>query len=370
MRIGIDAHMLGDRSGGNERFYENILLHMDVPDGWSIFLFLREGADAGRYGGRFQIRRLKSRGAADRYLRELPRLSRELRLDVLHTQYFIPFRRSCGTVCTIHDICFEHNASWFPKKEYLFQKTLIPYAARHADRVVTVSEYSRQDIVRTYGLDPGRVAVIPNAVDERFWEMGAADITSVRARFGIGDAPYILSVGNLNPRKNIARLIRAFCSMKERWGGREKLVIAGKEDYGAGALLPEAGKAGKAGRDIIFTGFVADEELLRLYRGAKCFVYPSLYEGFGIPPLEAMACGTPAAVSDRTSLPEVVGDAGLYFDPENEEEIAECLRRLLTDGDLARSLSEAGRRRARAFDWKRSAADLLEVYRGAGCVIR
>ena len=363
MKIGIDAHMLGDHSGGNERFYENILGHMVVPEDAVFFLFVQQGTDTAKYKDRFEVIELQSHSAATRYLRELPKLSRKLELDVLHTQYFIPPFGSCRTVCTIHDICFEHNASWFAKKDYVFQKLLIPRSARHADHIVTVSEYSAQDLVRTYGISAGKISVIYNAADDSFLQLQDQQTkeTSARDKFGIGTDPYILSVGNLNPRKNLSRLIRAFGLMKKRWGGSEKLVIAGKKDYRAEELLSGIRQ------DVVFTGFVSDEELVELYRGADVFVYPSLYEGFGIPPLEAMACGTPVAVSDRTSLPEVVGDAGLYFDPEDEQAIAKCLHRLLTDKELCAGLTQKGRQRCRAFDWTRSAGDMVEVYyRAAG----
>ncbi len=358
MRIGIDAHMLEDHSGGNERFYKNILQHMNLPKDCTAYLFVQPGTDTEQYRDRFEIIELQSRGAARRYLKELPKLCRALDLDVLHTQYFLPFRCGCRTVCTIHDICFEHNASWFSAKDYVFQKLLIPRSARHADHIITVSEYSRQDIADTYGVSPEKISVIYDAVDDSFLQAQDQEISesAVREKFGIGDVPYILSVGNLNPRKNNGRLIRAFHLMKERWGGSEKLVIAGKKDYRADELLKEAGN------DVLFTGFVDDKELIQLYRGAAAFAYPSLYEGFGIPPLEAMACGTPTAVSDRTSLPEVVGDAGLYFDPEDEESIAQCLHLLMTDKELVASLISKGNQRIRAFDWNRSSAEMMEVY--------
>ncbi len=369
MRIGIDAHMLGDHSGGNERFYDNILKYMSVPGDCTVYLFVREDLDVSAFAGKFRIIRLKSRSALGRYFRELPALCRELELDVLHTQYFIPFRRPCRTICTIHDICFAHNKTWFSKKEYLFQKTMIPYAARHADAVVTVSEFSRRDIADTFGVNDQKICVIYNAVDWKHFgkeadQAGKAEAAAlVRAKFGIGQAPYILCVGNLNPRKNISSLIDAYRMMKEKYGGSQILVIAGKKDYRAEQTIQEARETG-VGDAILFTGYVTNEELEALYSQAECFVYPSLYEGFGIPPLEAMACGTPVAVSGTTALPEVVADAGLYFDPEDVSSIASCLHRLLQQEDLREALISAGYDRVKAFDWGRSAQKLMDLYRG------
>ena len=360
MKIGIDAHMLGDHSGGNQRFYENILQHMTVPADSTIFLFVKRGTDISIYKDRFKIVYLKSKSSSGRYLWELPRLCRKLKLDILHTQYFIPFIRPCRTICTIHDICFEQNSSWFARKDYIFQKTMIPYAARHSDHIVTDSEYSRQDIIKCYRISPQKISVIYSAADDQFFQADAAKInsTSVRVKYGIGDTPYILSVGNLNPRKNIARLIRAFLMLKKKYGGNEKLVIVGKNDYKADEVLSEASN------DIIFTGYVNNEDLTGLYHESRCFVYPSLYEGFGIPPLEAMAGGTPVAVSNRTSLPEVVGEAGLYFDPEDETQIMQSIHSLLTDSVLRETLVRNGYEQAKRFDWKASAEKLTALYEG------
>ena len=358
MKIGIDAHMLGDCSGGNQRFYENILRYMTVPEGGTIYLFVSRGTDVSIYRDRFEIVYLESKSAVRRYLRELPQLCRKLKLDILHTQYFIPFIRPCTTICTIHDICFEHNASWFSRKDYLFQKTLIPYAAKRADHIITVSEFSRQDIIKCYGIAPEKISVVYDAADDQFKE--ANDIenkaSSVREKYNIGETQYVLSVGNLNPRKNISRLIRAFHMMKEKYGGNEKLVIVGKKDYGTDELFSEEQN------DIIFTYYVDNEDLIGFYQGAACYVYPSLYEGFGIPPLEAMACGTPVAVSNRTSMPEVVGDAGLYFDPEDEMQIMQCIYRLLTDDRLREKLIRSGYERVKCFDWKISAEKTAALY--------
>ena len=361
-RIGIDAHMLGDHSGGNERYYTNILRSMSVPEGYRIFLFVKQGVDVSAFENKYDVVRFKSQNAFVRNFVELSVLASSLRLDVLHTQYFIPFIRSCRVLCTIHDICFEHFKDIFTKKEYIRQKLLIPYAARHSQKVFTVSEHARQDIIEHYGIPENNVVVTYNAVSEDFRKLtkDELDEAGLRQRFDISDKRFILSVCNLQPRKNLVRLIRAFTALKEKYEIEEQLVIVGKKAWMYDDILSEAIQNAK---DIIFTDYVDGLELVRLYNAAHCFVYPSFFEGFGIPPLEAMACGTPVAVSDATSLPEVVGDAGIYFDPFDTDKMGEAIKLLLDDSGLCEELREKGFKRVKQFSWEKSAEKIIQTYK-------
>lgn len=361
MIIGIDGHMLGDRSGGNESYYTNILSEMTVNPSDKVYLFVNEGIDTLEFDGKFTIIRFNSSSSFKRNFVELNKLCKKYNIEVLHTQYFIPFIRSCKVVCTIHDICFEHYKNIFTKKEYIRQKLLIPYAAKKSEFIFTVSNHAKNDIVEHYHVNPEKVIVTYNAVNERFRVLDekTLNIEGLRKQYNIGKSPYVLTVGNLQPRKNLPRLIEAFNNWKRDNFNDVKLVIVGKKAWMYTDILNVA--SSESG-NIILTDYVSDEDLVRLYNGAEAFVYPSFFEGFGIPPLEAMACGTPVAVAKATSLPEVVGNAGLYFDPFNVAEIMVSINKLMSDAELRKELVEKGFQRKSDFQWQRSAELIMKAY--------
>ncbi|MGN0378726.1 MAG: glycosyltransferase family 4 protein [Butyrivibrio sp.] len=363
MIVGIDGHMIGDHSGGNESYYTNILLNMKKDDGDEFILFLKEGVDSSLYEKTFKIVRFKEKSSFKRNFFELPRLCKKYNLDVLHTQYFIPFHRPCPVVCTIHDICFEHYKDIFTRSEYIRQKLLIPYAAKKSCKIFTVSNDAKNDIVRHYGVSPKNVIVTYNAVSSDFHNLSSDELkeSDLREKFGIGNSRYVLSVANLQPRKNLPRLIRAYRKAQQhRLKDDTKLVIVGKKAWMYNDIIKEACEDNDK---IVFTDYVSNEDLVRLYNAAACFVYPSFFEGFGIPPLEAMACGTPVAVANTTSLPEVVGDAGLYFDPFDEEKIEDAIVKLLEDDELRNKLISMGYERAGKFSWKKSSEIIVNAYK-------
>ena len=211
-RVGIDGHMIGDKSGGNESYYTNIILNMQFPKDIMPVLILKKGIDSSKFEEKYQVIRFESNNAFVRNFIELPRLCRENNFSLLHTQYFIPFFRPCPVVCTIHDICFEHYKDIFTKNEYLRQKLLIPYAAKHSERVFTVSENAKLDIMERYGVSKDKIVVTYNAVSEQFHKQTPEELNEreLRERFDLGNGKILLCVGNLQPRKNLPRLIRAF----------------------------------------------------------------------------------------------------------------------------------------------------------------
>lgn len=361
MKIGIDAHMINDCSGGNESHYSNILHNMEIKDEDEIYLFVKKGTDMSSYTQKYHIVEFREKNAFKRYFFELPILCKRYNLELLHTQYFIPFYRPCPVVCTIHDICFEHYKDIFTKKEYIRQKLLIPYAAKHSKYIFTVSMHAKNDIEQHYHVPSDKVVVVYNAVNSNYIKLESQKINSfmLRRQFGIKN-DYILSVCNLQPRKNLVRLIKAYRILKEKTNCQEQLVIVGKKAWMFSDILKEALDGEN---DIIFTDYINSDDLVRIYNDAKIFIYPSFFEGFGLPPLEAMACGTPVAVADATALPEVVGDAGLYFNPFNEEEMACVMQKMLNDAVLRENLIEKGRKRADTFSWKKSADTVVQYYK-------
>jgi glycosyltransferase involved in cell wall biosynthesis len=254
----------------------------------------------------------------------------------------------------------------FTRRGQMQLRLTVRRTARRAARIATVSEFSRQDLIRTYRLAPEKVAVTYNGVAPRFTPRhGSNDETaSVRRRFGI-ERDFLLAVGSLQPRKNLARLIRAYARLREECESfTPQLVIAGRQLWLADEVFAEITRQRWA-RDVIVTGYVADEELPALYRAASALVYPSLFEGFGLPPLEAMACGTPVVTSNTSSLPEVVGDAALKVDPYDESAIAQAMLTVTTDQQLRAHLREAGPQQARRFTWRAAAEKTLALYKEA-----
>ena len=244
-------------------------------------------------------------------------------------------------------------------------------SAQRAAHIITDSEYSRNDILTTYNLPPDRVTTTPLAASSRFKPvLDHAEIERVKTKYGI-DGDYILTVGSIQPRKNMPRLIRAYAYLCREVNLKlmPKLVVAGKRGWLFEDTLDAAENSSVRAR-IIFTGYVPEVDLPVLYSAAKCFVYPSYFEGFGIPTLEAMRCGTPTITGDRTCFPEVVGDAGLLVNPFDELAIAEGIRQVISDERLHQELRERGLHRASLYDWRNTARKTLEVYEAVNAEYR
>ena len=362
-RIGIDGHMLGNHSGGNESYYSNILQNMNLTDlNIEVFLFLNKDTNASRYEKKFNIVRFKSDNAFVRNFIELPFLCKKYKLDLIHVQYFIPFYRFCPVVCTIHDICFEYYSDIFSKKEYVRQKLLIPYAAKKSAAIFTVSEHSKNDIAERYSIDRKNIFITYNAVSNKFYKMTKEELNDedLRSRFKIGKERFLLYVGNLQPRKNLHRLVNAFIKYINLTKDTAKLVIVGKISMENNDLISDIMLYHD---NIILTDYVNDEDLVCLYNSAHGFIYPSYYEGFGIPPLEALACGTPVAVSNAAAIPEIVGNAGIYFDPFNVEEIVSAIDTIMNDDNTRNKIMSNSIKRVSHFSWKESADMIVNVYK-------
>lgn len=361
-RIGIDAHMLGDHSGGNETFYSGLLSHMEIPECFEIYLFVMHNSNVNNLNKNFKIVYFSSKNSFVRNFIELPILCLKYKLDLLHVQYFIPFVRFCPVVCTIHDICFEHFSDIFTSKEYFRQKKLIPYAAKHSKKIFTVSNFSKQDISEHYKIAGDKIAVIYNSPKDIFKKKSEEnlDVNALKLKFGI-KTKFVLSVGNLQPRKNLVRLIKAFvCLKKDHCNLDSQLVIVGKKAWMFDDIIKEACQKEQ---DIVFTDYVTEMELAELYKASTCFVYPSIFEGFGLPPIEAMACGTPVAVSNQSALPEVVGEAGMYFNPYDEDDIKNKIYELITNEETRSSLVKKGFDQSSKYSWKISADNVIGEYK-------
>jgi glycosyltransferase involved in cell wall biosynthesis len=293
----------------------------------------------------------------------LPERARDEGVDVLHlTRPLVaPMPRlSAPTVVTVHDVLTLRAPEYFSRVIRANFRALGPRTMRSAAAVLTGSEYSRGEIVELVGVEPSRVHVVPLGIDERF--RPAPRPEHLARRFCI-DRPYVLCVGTLEPRKNLAGALRAFAALGADRGAFQ-LVVTG----GPGWMSAEFGSVlDRLREDIVVTGYVDDDDLVALLSSAACFLYPSFLEGFGLPPLEAMACGAPVVSSSGGSLAEVCGDAALLVDPHDEEALAEALRRALTDDGLAADLRRRGPARAAEFTWRRCALGTARVYRDVAC---
>jgi glycosyltransferase involved in cell wall biosynthesis len=275
--------------------------------------------------------------------------------------YATPVWSAAPLVVTVHDICYATNPEWFSPRDVRVLSTVVPRSIRMAAHVITVSESARRQIIETYRVPEAKISSIPNGLGP-----GAKPIAKDEARRDLAalglhlERPYLLAVGNLQPRKNLVRLIQAFRTLVESHRQECDLVIVGPRRYRAEEVLQAA--AGAAAERIHFTGYVTDRQLAACYTGSAAFVFPSLYEGFGLPALEAMAHGIPVACSDVDALREVCGDAALLFDPLSVDSIANAIDKVLRDSDLRAQLSKAGIARASRFSWERSAQLTLEVY--------
>jgi glycosyltransferase involved in cell wall biosynthesis len=367
LRIAIDAHSVGAKLGGNESYALNLieaLAQIDSVNNYTLYVTTAEARD--RFHQRWPNFKVHTTLPHTPLIRIPLTLSAELRkhpVDVLHVQFTAPPFCPCPVVVSIHDLSFEHLPQTFLRRSRAQLRLTVRHSARRADKILTLSEHTRGDVIETYKINPAKVVAIPLAAPAHFGPIrDAKELQRVRHNYGI-DGDYVLSVGSIQPRKNLVRLINAYAALKSVHAGNSfpKLVIVGKRGWLYDETL-RALEATGVKESIVLTGYVPESDLPALYSGALCFVYPSYFEGFGLPPLEAMKCGAPVVVGNATSLPEVVGDAGLKVDPFNVSAIAGAISALINNPELRRELSVKGLKRAELFDWRDTARETLKVY--------
>jgi len=275
------------------------------------------------------------------------------------TEHLLLPLRSTPTVLTVHDLIFRHLSEHHKPLNRWYLNLTMPLYCRRASHIIAISRCTERDLIAAYGLPPEKITVIYEAADPRFGPRPPEVVAATRARYGLPDR-YLLFVGAIEPRKNLARLLAAFEAIHAE-GLSDALVIVGKRGWLYDDFFARLERSSV--RDaVILPGYVPDEDLPTIYAGAQALVFPSLYEGFGLPVLEAMACGTPVVASNASSLPEVGGAAALYFSPTDVEAMAEALRRLLRDVDLRGSMRMAGLNRAAEFSWRGTASRTRTVY--------
>jgi glycosyltransferase involved in cell wall biosynthesis len=370
LRIAIDAHSVGTELGGNESYATNLieaLAEIDSTNHYTLYVTRREALE--RFNNRWPNFTVRATLPHTPLIRIPLALSAELRknpVDVLHVQFTAPLIAPCPVVASIHDLAFEHLPRTFKRRSSMQLRLTVRHTARKAAHIITASEYSRRDIMQTYGIAPHRITVTPPAAPASFGPVtDEKELARVRDLYGI-EGDYILNVGSIQPRKNLSRLIVAYSRLRRARPEIKlpQLVLAGKCAWLYGETLRTI-KELEVSNSVILTGYVPEAHLPALYSGALCFVYPSYFEGFGLPPLEAMKCGAAVIVGNKTSLPEVVGDAALLVDPFNVDDIASAMEKVMVDSSLRSHLRAKGLEQAKLFDWRETARKTLAVYKKA-----
>ncbi|MGB0388087.1 MAG: glycosyltransferase family 4 protein [Ardenticatenaceae bacterium] len=371
MRIGLDGRYIQDQYHGIGRYIYEVAyqLAQSYPD--ELVIFHNPSVPNTRFDlealGRSSNVRLVKTGLPLFWPQQQlfwPGLLQKAQLDLFHTPFFdAPYLASCPVLVTIHDLIFDRYPDYMPQSHFrLYYRLLTHLSVRKATQIITVSEATKRDLVELYGVASAKISVTPEAAASHFHPVAAKEAETVRMRYNLPDR-FVLTVGTMRPQKNIPTLVKAFAQIAPETDGA--LVLAGKADHRwADEVTPLIRELNLQER-IIQPGHIAEADLPALYTLADCFAFPSIIEGFGLPALEAMACGTAVIVSNKTSLPEVVGDAGLLVDPYDVQGFAEGLLKILQNRSFRRQLEHRSLMRARKFSWDRTAHLTMETYQAA-----
>ena len=359
MRIGFDGRSLSSPAGGVRRYAGELLdALVRTRPGDTIIIF---GAPAEVT----KQRAVQSRAVPQTFptnlgwsLIDLPRAARAENLDVFHAPaYTAPLRGARPLVLTIHDVSYQRHPEWYPYRRDPVRRWFYGQSAKAADVIITDSDFSRQEIAVAYDLDPTHIRVVPLGVGSPFVHAAPPPPAGITQ-------PYVLHVGDLHVRRNLPTLVRALARLPAVSTNLTPplLVLAGTDRGERGNIETEARRANV---QVHFAGTPGDDALASFYAHAAALVYPSRYEGFGLPLLEAMACGAPVVGARAASIPEVIGNAGMLVDPDDEEQMAISIGRLMTDRSLADACRRAGRSRAMEYTWERTARQTAAAYEAA-----
>jgi len=363
MKIAIDVHSLGTQAGGNETYFRQLLSGL-VADSSNhrYILFYTQSAALPAVNGdpRFTFLPIP-KNPVQRICISLPRRLKEVKPDIFHCQYIQPPFGKAKTVVSIHDLAYEHFPEFFHPLEAIRLKKLVRWTARRAAHIFTLSEFSAADIADRYDVSRDKITVTHLTAADSFRPREKQYCREHLAqKYGI-DFPYILYVGRIQARKNLRRLVEAYASVRKQ-GVSAKLVLVGKKDWKSEQLLAKIKELGLESA-VVFPGFVSFEDLPFFYNAAEVFVFPSFFEGFGLPVVESMASGVPTITSLGSSLEEVAGDGAMLIDPQDTTAIAAAIRQVLGDRELHSQLIARGLRRSAQFKSDSLAQKVLQVYR-------
>ena len=376
MKIGIDIRNIGKKRTGDEVVFFNLVKNLAVIDGeneYYLFTDIQEEAVLEEIKGRlkilgkknFSVISLKTGNKFIWNIWALPKYLRKFPVDIYQTQYIVPFfmPKKTKIITIIHDISFNFFPQLIKFTDLIFLKLLIPFSLKKADKIIAVSQFTKDEIIKYYQISPEKIEWINNAIGDEFLkrEYSMEELKAARKKYNLPEK-FILYLGTLQPRKNLPFLIEAFVRVKDRLSGA-KLVLAGSKnshnfDRGICKIIDLLGVS----KDVVFPGFIGEDDKAKIYKMADIFVFPSLYEGFGIPVLEAMSQGVPAVVSDIPCLREVAREAAIYFDPRTLVNLEEKLYTVFKDKDLREKMVQLGFKRIQFFSWRKTAEKMLIIY--------
>ncbi|MBO0780784.1 MAG: glycosyltransferase family 4 protein [Ktedonobacteraceae bacterium] len=373
MKIGINALFFQHPASGSGQYLAHLQATLSEIDRQNEYLLFGPQPAPVTPAFPYQVCPAPSFTARNKNIQKLvweqwtgPLAARHAGVDLFHVPYFAPpLFPGVSTVVTIHDVIPLRLPAYLPDVKVRAYMRLMARAAHSARMIITVSQHAKRDIVDVLRIPPERVRVTYEAAGEEYRPLAdPAVLAAARARYGIGER-YIFYLGGLDQRKNVPQLVRAFAQAYRQLGNPNlQLFISGDPDRKKGPLFPDPRTVplDPDVRERVIYRFVEDEDKATIYSGASLFVFPSLYEGFGLDPLEAMACGAPVVCSNRSSLPEVVGDAAISIDPENTDALADAICRVLSSESLQADLRARSLKRAAGFSWRKTAEETLSVY--------
>ncbi|MDP8259083.1 MAG: glycosyltransferase family 1 protein [Candidatus Aadella gelida] len=351
MRIGIDAQSAAGKSTGIGFYTRNLINYIEKTGEASFERFVSGKDDLNT------IERIKWENSG------LLRSARKDKIDLLHVPGFAGpmFKRGIKTVTTVHDLIGMIYPENLGRVSRFYWQKWLPTCVKNSDIIIADSENTKNDIIRLLGVPEEKICVILLAVDDKFRPLETATLDIVRKKYGLSDK-FMLNVGTIEPRKNISGLVEAFTSYIKDYSGEMDLVLVGKKDWGYRQVKRRVEELGVADR-VVFTDYVDDDDLPALYNLAKLFVYPSFYEGFGLPVLEALSSGCPVIASNVSSIPEIVGEAGILLAPDDTEGLTNSFKKFDENRSMQLELSDMGIERSKKFSWQRTAEETLDVYR-------
>jgi glycosyltransferase involved in cell wall biosynthesis len=372
MRIGIDASAIPTNRAGAGNYIFNLIAafsKIDFANDYIIFAKSEHIEEWKIKQSNFCFLDCSFRNPPLRLAWEqavFPYALKKHKIDLLHSpHYTMPYFASCKSVVTFCDMIFFLYPYLHTLAKRFFFRSIIKISSRKADAIIAISKSTARDINALLQIQSKKIHVTPLASGDNFRLIDDSNALGKTChKYGLIPGNYLLFIGVLEPRKNIPMLLKAYRKLVDR-GIRQKLVIVGKKGWFYNEIFSSVQSLRLEGK-VIFTGFVPDEDLPSLLNGALLFVYPSLYEGFGLPVLEAMSCGTPVVTSNISSMPEIIGDAGLLVDPTNINHLAENIEKLILSNSLRNSLRHRGISRAATFSWERTARETLNVYTQIG----